>query len=94
MTQLPPEYEQFASFLDAQPGPVQIAFQYCLALSMVEYGQADLIKTEPSENGAMVTFKTTAGDVFTVIKPQITEEQEVAIIEQLRDILDGDSPND
>lgn len=93
MTQLPPEYEQFATFLDAQPGPVQIAFQYCLALSMVEYGQAELIKTEAGENGAMVTFKTTAGDVFTVIKPQITPEQEAAIIEQLREILDDERPN-
>jgi len=88
MSDLPPELQQFASFLDAQPGPVQVAFQYCLALSMVEYGQAEHIKTGPSENGAMVTFKTTAGDVFTVIKPQITPEQEAAIIEQLRDILD------
>ena len=88
--QLPPELQQLASFLDAQPGPIQIAFQYCLSVLMVEAGKAKLINTEPGENGAMCTFQTAAGDVFSVIKPPMSIEQEAALIEQLRDIVDGE----
>jgi hypothetical protein len=36
MTNLPPELAAFASVVDAQPEPVRAAFQYCLALAMVE----------------------------------------------------------
>jgi hypothetical protein len=40
MTNLPPELAAFASLADAQPEPVRAAFQYCLALAMVESGFA------------------------------------------------------
>jgi hypothetical protein len=36
MTTLPPELVAFASVVDAQPRPAWVAFQYCLALAMVE----------------------------------------------------------
>jgi len=92
MTQnLPPEIAAFDAFLNAQPKPVQIAFQYCLALVMVEDGKAELIETLPTDNGAMCRFKTVAGEVFSVAKPPINAEQEAMIIQQLRDILDEES---
>lgn len=36
---LPPELTEFVAVLDAQPGPVQAIFQYCLAMLMVEAGR-------------------------------------------------------
>ena len=57
---------------------------------MVEAGKAQLINTEPGENGAMCTFKTVAGDVFNVIKPPMDDETEIAMLEQLREILDDE----
>ncbi len=71
MTDLPPELAHFASFLDAQPGPVQVAFQHCLAVMMVEASKAELAETRPGEQGAVCVFKAAAGDVFSVVKPQI-----------------------
>jgi len=51
MTPLPPELQALAALLDAQPGHVQAAFQYCLALLMVEAGKAALIATTPAKAG-------------------------------------------
>lgn len=88
MTTLPSELQQFASYLDAQPSNVQAAFRYCLSLMMVESGKAKLIKTTPSDDGAICTFETIAGDVFSVTKPEVSPEQEALLIEHLRMILD------
>ncbi len=55
---------------------------------MVEAGQAELVRTEPGEAGAYCTFETTAGDVFTVLKPPLSEAQEAEMVERLRGILD------
>jgi hypothetical protein len=87
MNELPPQLQQFASFLDAQPSNIQVAFQYCMALLMVEASKAKLVSTEPSENGAVCTFETIAGDTFNVTRPAISKEDEAALIEQLRVIL-------
>jgi len=92
MTQnLPPEIAAFDAFLNAQPKPVQLAFQYCLALMMVEDHKAELVETLPTDNGAMCTFRSVAGDVFSVTKPPINGQQEAEIIQQLREILDEES---
>ena len=45
MSDLPPELQRLAAFLDAQPGPVQVAFQYTMALLMVEAGKMRLVQT-------------------------------------------------
>lgn len=89
MTELPPELAAFAALLDAQPGPVQGAFQYCLAVAMVEMGKGELIKTEPGETGgAICTFQTAAGDVFNVTRPPLSQEDEAVLVEKLRVILE------
>ena len=70
MAHLPPELAHLAAFLDAQPGPVQVAFQYCLCLIMVEAGKMELIETIPGESGTLCTFRTVAGDVFSIASNQ------------------------
>jgi hypothetical protein len=44
---LPAELSAFAQLLDAQPEPARAAFNYCLALAMVEAGKARLVETQP-----------------------------------------------
>lgn len=90
MNNLPPELQQFAAILDAQPGPVQAAFQYCLCLLMVEAGKMRLVETVPGESGATCIFETLTGDSFSVTKPSISKETEAALVEQLRAILDDE----
>lgn len=91
MTDLPLELQQLAALLDAQPAHVQTNFQYCVALLMAEAGKAELVETIASESGPLCTFETVAGDVFTIPKPAISKEDEAAIIEQLRVILDDEN---
>lgn len=88
MTNLPPSLQAFAALLDAQPGPTQMAFQYCLALLMVEAGKAELVRTEPDDDLPRCTFRTVAGDVFAIPKPPLSEADEVALKQVLRQILD------
>lgn len=93
MTTLPPELQQLAAILDAQPGHVQAMVQYALALLMVEADKAELIATTPGESGGTIcTFKTMAGDVFSLDKPTMNNEQEAVVREALRRFLDeGDA---
>ncbi len=84
---LPPTLAAFADLLDAQPGPVQVAFQYCLAMLMVEAGKAEMVETQPGEAGAMCIFKTVAGEMFTVLKPPMSVEVEAKMMEMVREIL-------
>jgi hypothetical protein len=90
MTNLPPEFQQFAAILDAQPGPVQVAFQYAMCLLMVESGKMRLVETIPGESGPYCVFETIAGDNFSVTNPPIDKETEAVLVEQLRAILDGE----
>ena len=55
---------------------------------MVEADKMELIETLPSESRTLCTFRTVAGDVFSIAKPAISKEQEAALIEQLTVILD------
>jgi hypothetical protein len=87
---LPPELQQFAAFLDAQPGPVQVAFQYAICLLMVEADKMRLVETVPGESGPYCVFKTIAGDRFSIAKPPMDKETEHSLVEQLRAILEDD----
>jgi hypothetical protein len=87
MDKLPAELQMFGDFIDAQPPPVQEAFQYCLCLMMVETGGMRLLNTINGDEKVLCYFETTAGDAFTIPKPHITPEQEADIVEVLRELL-------
>jgi hypothetical protein len=86
-TELPPELQDFASFLDAQSGPVRDAFAYCLCLMMIEAGKMRLVDTIPGESSPICVFETSVGDTFNVPRPPMNQEEEVEVIAMLRDIL-------
>ena len=82
-----PELEGFAFLLDSQPPPVREAFQYCLCLMMVELSEIHLVETLPGESTPLYVFETSAGDRFSGPRPDINPQQEVEILDALRDIL-------
>jgi hypothetical protein len=86
----PSEHLTFGSLLDAQPAPIQAALEYCLALLMVERGQVKLIGHQPGEAGPISTFRTKAGNIFTLAKPPLGQADEAAIREVVRQMLDAD----
>ena len=80
----PPELAAFASVLDAQPGRVRDAFNYCMCLLMVEAGKMRLVEEGPGE---ICVFETVTRVKFRVAKPALSRDQEAALIDVLREIL-------
>jgi hypothetical protein len=58
----PTELSAFVSLLDAQPAPVQDAFNYCLFLLMAQAGKMRLAEKVPSGKSAVCIFEMTASD--------------------------------
>jgi hypothetical protein len=77
-----------ASLLDAQPGPIQALVQYCLALAVVEMGQARLISATPGDTGPICTFETATGQHISLAKPPLNVEQEIAVKRMFLRILE------
>jgi hypothetical protein len=75
-----PYLSAFAALLDAQPEPVRAAFNYCLALVMVEAGKARLVETQPGEAGTICVFESVAGQRFSLARPSMSDEE---ILERL-----------
>jgi hypothetical protein len=85
---LPPELSAFSALLDAQPEPIRAAFNYCLALMMVEAGKARLIETLPGEAGQVCVFETIAGEQFSLARPALSPEAEAEVRQIVREILE------
>jgi hypothetical protein len=66
---------------------VRDAFHYCLCLVMVEAGVMRPVEKVSGERGEVYVFQTRAGDRFHVARPDISKEQEAALIDVLREIL-------
>ena len=54
---------------------------------MVEMDRMWLVETAPGDAGAICTFQTMGGDIFSINRPSISQEEEPAMLEVLRDIL-------
>jgi hypothetical protein len=78
--------------LDAQPGPVQVIYQYAICLLMVEAGKMRLVETIPGKNGATCIFEMTVGPklTFSVTKPPISQETEADMVMLLKAILEDE----
>ena len=87
MDDLTPELEMIGAYVVAQPQTVREAFQYCLALMMVESGKAQLVETIPGDEGIICHFETVAGDSFAIKRPVMSQNQEAEILEAINEIL-------
>ena len=81
---LSPELQAFASLLDAQPAEVQEAFQFLLATAMHEAGKFELLNVAEVEGRWHYTFSGT-GEVFSVVRPEMSKEMARRIKRGLRD---------
>lgn len=87
MQELPPELAAFAVLLDAQPQPVQQAFQYYLCLLMVEAHRMELIDIRPGESAPIYVFESSNGEAFGIPRPGLTHAEEAEVKRVLREIL-------
>ena len=83
---LPPNLQAFASLLDVQPPQVQEAFQFLLATVMHEAGKFELLNVAEVDGRWHYTFSG-AGEVFSVVRPEMSKEMERSVREEVREIL-------
>ena len=83
---LPPKLQAFAQLLDTQPPDVQEAFQFLLAIAMHEAGEFELLNMAEVEGRWHYTFRG-AGQVFSVVRPEMDKEMERQVRAMLREIL-------
>ena len=74
--ELTPELEHVAALVDEKPPEVRQAFQFCLAVAMEEEGAARLVNTTQVDGRTWYSYETVAGEVFSVVRPEIGVEEE------------------
>jgi hypothetical protein len=72
---LPPDLEMLSRMIDGQPPQVRELFHYALAMLMVENGKAEITERHHVDNLEHLNIKTTAGDVFEILTPQVSDER-------------------
>ena len=83
---LPLNLQAFGSLLDAQPAEVQEAFQFLLATAMHEAGKFKLLNVAEVDGRWHYTYSG-AGDVFSVVRPEMSKQMERRVREVVREIL-------
>ena len=83
---LPPNLQAFASLLDVQPPEAQEAFQFLLATAMHEAGKFELVSVAEVDGRWHYTFSG-AGEVFSVVRPEMSKETERQASEEVREVL-------
>ena len=78
-TNLPPALEMFSRIVDGQPPNVHELFHYALAMLLVENHKAEVIERRTIDLREYLTLRTVAGELFTIVKPDTSDE----LLEQL-----------
>jgi hypothetical protein len=73
---LPPEFQRTAELVDQQPPEVREVFHFMLTVAMEESGMAELINTAQVDGRTWYSYDSVAGDVFSVVRPEIDPELE------------------
>jgi hypothetical protein len=86
---LPPKFAKLAARLREQPAHIQGLYRYILALTLVNKGQAHIKGMTPDGEQFRCDFETVIGERFTLPRPRISQKQEAALLEVLREMLEG-----
>lgn len=84
---LPDELQDFAEMLDKQPANVRELFHYALVMLMVEDGKAEVIERQEIDGRTELTIRTSAIEIFQIMKPEVSEELLARMSELAREEL-------
>ena len=87
---IPPELEILSRIVDGQAPAVRELFQYALTMLMVEDGTAEVVERHVIDLREHLTFRTNAGDLFTIVKPDVNGNLLARMREMARDVLSDD----
>ncbi len=88
---LPPELEMFSHIVDGQPPAVRELFHYALVTLLVENGKAEITERKTIDARQWVTIRTTAGDLFSIVVPDVSKELLAKMIDMARDVMREES---
>lgn len=86
---LPPELGSLLADLVKMPARVRAMWRYAFVLLMIEIGRARFIEMREDGDTLHLIVKTTAGDVFSVMRPPMSEETEQRLLEEVRAKVSG-----
>ena len=87
---LPPEFEILSRIADAEEANVRELFQYALTMELIDSGKAKLVEKREVGMRQQLTLRTSAGDTFVVLKPDIRDELLAQMREMVREALEED----
>jgi hypothetical protein len=90
----PSKYEMFGRILDGQSPQMRELIQYAITILAVEDGTAELIGRHVIDAREHHTFRTTAGETFTLVKPDVSSEELERVREMAREVLRAGSADD
>lgn len=91
-TNLPPEFQPLLVELAAQPENVHAMWRYAVVLMMIDDEKARVIETRQQGDETHLTVQTLAGERFSIARPAMSEETERVLLEQIRAIVEDESP--
>lgn len=83
---LPPEFEPILSELAAAPGNVRAMWKYAMVLMMIDDEKARVVAARREGATQFLIVQTIAGDRFEIERPEMSEETEQMLLEQIREI--------
>jgi hypothetical protein len=87
-SKLPRESAPLLAALVEQPAHVREMWRYALVLMMIDDEKATAVETRGEDGRTWLTVRTLAGDEFQVVRPQISEDIERKLLEQVRRIVE------
>lgn len=88
--ELPPEMQEVLDALSEQPAATREMFRYALVLMMIDDEKARVLDTQEEDGQTVLTVRTTAGDEFRIVRPAMSEETEMILLESIRAIVAED----
>jgi hypothetical protein len=90
---LPPDLAMLARVVDRQSPATRELFQYALVLMLIEDGKAEIVERRRVDRREWVTVRTVAGELFSIAKPDESDEMLETLKVLAREILDAERDN-
>jgi hypothetical protein len=87
----PSKYEMFGRIVDGLTPQMRELIQYAIAILAVEDGTAELIDRQVVDGREHHTFRTTEGETFTLVKPDVDSKELERMRAMAQEVLRGDS---
>ncbi len=88
---LPPEFDAVLALLKEAPPGRRTLFWYAISLALVDDEKAHFGASRIVDGRELVMVHTITGESFEVVRPDISEEAEADLLEQMRAIIEEES---